>query len=336
METHAQLEEAFSELAEIVGFTGQLSAKLHGLVDEGEILGALTKHFARSKKYTATVLLLTEDRSSLRIARTSLARRDLRAGEQAAGVRADGYEISLTKSHIYRRVVEEETTVVVSVDQIMAELLPGPVAKLLTKVLGYENRQSVLTPLRRRGELIGVLATSAPRLPEYFVPTVENLAHHVSTALDLADQYADARQATEELRASEAQYRALFEQAAESIVLADADSGAIVEFNDRAHENLGYTREELARLNVLDCLDADSVNTVLNEGADTLETRCRVKGGDWVDVLVSSRQISIGGRAFVQMTWRDITARKEAREALRQSEARYRSLITNIPDVVWT
>ena len=39
----------------------------------------------------------------------------------------------------------------------------------------------------------------------------------------------------EDLRAREEKYRALFKQAGDSIVLADADTGEIVEFNDRAH-----------------------------------------------------------------------------------------------------
>ena len=336
MEDFKVLEQAFRDLVAIVTFTGELSARLHGLVDEGEILAAVTDHFGSSKKYTTTVLLLTEDGKSLRIGRTSLGRRETRAGEKAAGVRLDTFRIPLKKATYYRQVVKEGRTLTPTVAEIVGELFPRPIAGLLTKILGYQYSQSVLTPLRRHGEIIGLLATSAPSMPEYFIPSVENLAHHISTALDLADQYADGIRATNELRISEERYRALFEQAAESIVLADARSGSIVEFNDRAHENLGYTREEFSRLAVHDFQAPESAERILGEGVDAFETQFRGKGGDVIDVLVSSRPISIGGRDFVQIAWRDITSRKRDREALRRSEERYRSLVSNIPDVVWT
>ena len=50
------------------------------------------------------------------------------------------------------------------------------------------------------------------------------------------------------LRESEEKYRTIFEQAADSIVLIDADTGALVDFNDKTHENLGYSRKEFEKL----------------------------------------------------------------------------------------
>jgi PAS domain S-box-containing protein len=336
MEDRELLEEAFQDLVGMVTFVGELSTRLHGLASDNEILAAVSDHFAGSREYDASILLLTEDGSALRVARTSLGRREMRAAEKAAGVRLDTFEIALTKCAICREVVNKGATVTTTIDKIVAQLLPSPIAELVTKILDCQDRPVVLTPVRRHGEIIGVLSISARAVPEYLVPSVENLAHHISTALELAEQHSERRKAADELRASEARYRALFEQAADSILLADSRGGAIIDFNDRAHESLGCTREELAELTVYDFQDPPSADRVLGQAVDAFETRYRTKGGQLVDVLVSSRPISIAGRDFVQITWRDITSRKQAQEALRRSEERYRSLVSNIPDVVWT
>jgi PAS domain S-box-containing protein len=45
----------------------------------------------------------------------------------------------------------------------------------------------------------------------------------------------------------------------------------------------------------------------------------------------SSKGISIGGKNFVQSIWRDITDRKRAEEALRESQKRYKELWDDAP-----
>ncbi len=55
-----------------------------------------------------------------------------------------------------------------------------------------------------------------------------------------------------ELRDSEIKYRALFEQAGDMIIVLDTENGKIVDFNDKMHENLGYTREEFNNIRVTD------------------------------------------------------------------------------------
>ncbi len=137
----------------------------------------------------------------------------------------------------------------------------------------------------------------------------------------------------EALRESEELYRAVFEQAADSVMLIDAETGALVDFNDRAHETLGYTREEFKKLKIPDIEVIESaeevakrIEKIVNEGADAFETKHRRKGGEILDIEVRCRAISIAGRNFIQGMWRDITEHKRAEEAVRESEERFRTL----------
>jgi len=140
------------------------------------------------------------------------------------------------------------------------------------------------------------------------------------------------------LRESEEQYRAIFEQAADSIVLINAETGALVEFNDQAHESLGYTREEFQKLQIPDFEIIESAEQVtkhmekiIKKGADIFETKHRTKDGKMKDILVSCRAISIRDRTFIQGIWRDITAQKQAEKILREKEEFNRALFEYNP-----
>jgi PAS domain S-box-containing protein len=142
----------------------------------------------------------------------------------------------------------------------------------------------------------------------------------------------------EVLRESEERYRTIFELAADSIVLIDGETGKLVEFNKRAHENLGFTRKEFEKLKIQDfeiIEDTEEVakhiKTIIDAGADTFETKHRTKSGKIRDIQVSSRAISIRGKNFVQSIWRDITEHKGAEEASRESQKRYKRLWDDAP-----
>ncbi len=137
---------------------------------------------------------------------------------------------------------------------------------------------------------------------------------------------------------TEAYFRAVFQQAADSFVVIDRDTGEIVEFNDRAHEHLGYTREEFQGLNLTDIEAAEDTDEITPHIARTpsgphnvLETKHRTKTGEWRDMLISSRVLSVPGHNLAASIWRDITEQKQAERALRESEERYRRLSSLAP-----
>ena len=162
----------------------------------------------------------------------------------------------------------------------------------------------------------------------YFVAIFENIT--------------ERKQAEEALRESEGKYRAIFEQAADSIVLIDAETGELTEFNDRTHENLGYARGEFAKLKIPDFEVIESaeeiakhIEKITKEGSDTFETKHKTKEGEIRDILVNSRAISIHGKDFVMSIWRDITNRRQAEEALRMERDKLRNIFEAMDDGVY-
>jgi len=131
------------------------------------------------------------------------------------------------------------------------------------------------------------------------------------------------KQAADKLRESEEKYRALFEQAAASIVIVDADTGKVLEFNERAHRSLGYSREEFSKLSIADVEAAEShadiakhIEKIRSIGSDTFETRHRTKSGQIRNMLISSRFLPVADRNLLATIWHDITERKQAENEL--------------------
>jgi PAS domain S-box-containing protein len=121
---------------------------------------------------------------------------------------------------------------------------------------------------------------------------------------------------------AELRYRAIFEQSPYGILLID-NCGNITDFNETAHRELGYTREEFARLRIPD-IDpfqspeeiASSIREVLGKGSAEFEVRHRAKNGEIRDVHVMTRALNLSGNNVFQTIWHDITEQKRAAEEL--------------------
>jgi PAS domain S-box-containing protein len=149
------------------------------------------------------------------------------------------------------------------------------------------------------------------------------------------------RKRAEEMLADEAVRRyILVEQSRDGIVVLTED-GKVYEVNKRYAEMLGYTPEEALQLHVWDW-DAQWTREQLLEmlrqvdaAGDHFETRHRRKDGTVLDVEISTNGAVCGGQKLVFCVCRDITERKQAEEALRASEAKYRTLLENLPQRVF-
>ena len=116
----------------------------------------------------------------------------------------------------------------------------------------------------------------------------------------------------------------------------DSD-GMLIEANLAAEAAYGYGREELLALNIRDLrIDPPAEIRAQMRAAGNVgiqfETYHRRKDGSLFPVEVSSRGADIDGQKILLSVVRDISARRQAEESLRESEARLRFVLENSPD----
>ena len=136
------------------------------------------------------------------------------------------------------------------------------------------------------------------------------------------------KRSAEALNESEARYRALFEHAADAIVLIDLLTLRFLDCNDLACQRLGYIREEFVRLTVPDIEAVESPEEVVRHvasivacGGGVFETKLRGKDGAVLDVEVHAKPSHLRGKPVLIAIWHDITKRRRAEEALRSQAA---------------
>jgi PAS domain S-box-containing protein len=140
---------------------------------------------------------------------------------------------------------------------------------------------------------------------------------------------AEKSRAEEGLKEAEERYRALFEQAADHILVFDPETLKPVAFNQRVCDDMGYTQEEILSMTIADLDVKDSAEVIaqrtkkiIENGQQTIETLVRTKSGDIHTHWVNIKAINTGGRTLIQTIARDITDRKRMDEELRLSQVR--------------
>ena len=152
----------------------------------------------------------------------------------------------------------------------------------------------------------------------------------------IATDITERKRSDEALRVSEANYRAIFDAAEDSIFVHNIETGAIVDVNPKACATFGYTREEFRNIDAgalgtgeQPYTQRDAMELIRRAAAGEelrVEWHGKSKDGSlrWHEVFV--KRVTIGGQDRVLALARNITGRKLAEGKLRASEEQYHAM----------
>jgi len=170
----------------------------------------------------------------------------------------------------------------------------------------------------------------------------------ISFACQLADQIAitllnrDRKRAEDALYESEIKYRTLFDNSSDAILIHDL-TGKILDVNKVLCDRLGYSRDELLLMTPMDFdspqyaqLVSDRIHQLMKKKHQIFET-CNVrKDGTSIPTEINVRIIEYEGKQVCLCVGRDITERKKAEDALRESEEKHRILLEEASDPIFS
>jgi len=149
-------------------------------------------------------------------------------------------------------------------------------------------------------------------------PSYEELTQKID---QLSKEIEASKKREKSLEETESYYRAIFDFGPDGVVVLDPESTRIIDFNDQACRQLGYSREEFAHLHLSEIEEKETaevakahIQRILETGFDSFETFHRTKLGAIRYVHVLAKVIEVGGRQIYHCIWRDITERKLAEE----------------------
>jgi PAS domain S-box-containing protein len=198
---------------------------------------------------------------------------------------------------------------------------------------------AVSMPMLSGGNLVGVLNVNVTKSHRHMtlgqVKALSILVSIISPILENTWLNIQIRQAEEK-------YRSLLDNASDAIFLSDME-GNLQEANKKAEELLGYSREEISGIHISRIHPAevfgkikDIFNEIITKGSGYVnDVSVLRKNGTIIPVDITGSLVERDGTKVLQGIFRDITERKRAEGALKESENKYRLLADNVNDVIF-
>jgi PAS domain S-box-containing protein len=171
---------------------------------------------------------------------------------------------------------------------------------------------------------------------QIFLNAAKQIEHISGVVFDITD----SKQLEEALAQEAIRRRVLVEQSRDGIVIID-QNGKVYEANQRFAEMLGYSADEMRQLHAWDWdgkfsrVQIMEMLRLIGADGDHFETIHRRKDGTVFDVEISTNGAVLAGQKLVFCVCRDISPRKAAERALRESETRLNLALAAAQMGVW-
>jgi PAS domain S-box-containing protein len=238
-----------------------------------------------------------------------------------------GYEAENIIGHALRDLLSSESISIVmkhyQEDLAISDTAPSELPQTRTLELELKHKNGHYFPVEAK---ISILRDAAGKLSGF---------------LGITRDISERKKTEEALKASEENYRTIFNSANDAIFIHDWETGRVIDVNDTTCKMFGFTREEMHQQTILETTAADQIESLrLNDPAvfkDLWEQIAReghlfewhakdkYNRAFWVEVHL--KPITLGGKKRVMANVRDISERKQAIEAIQKGEQRLRLFI---------
>lgn len=163
----------------------------------------------------------------------------------------------------------------------------------------------------------------------------------IKRILVVAENITERKQAENALLKSETQYRTLFENAGDGIIIID-EKGRTTAVNRSFADMHGYELDEMNKTNVRELgtpetnkLIPERIKRVLNGELLLFTIEHYHKKGHLITLEINACLIDVDGKKNIVAFHRDVTERVQAEIELRQSEERFKNLFNSLGDAVY-
>ena len=212
-------------------------------------------------------------------------------------------------------------------------ICPAEKGKCPISDLGQTVDKSERVLLRANGERIPILKTVT-------LVTWRGHKYLIESFVDITER----KRMEEALGESEEKYRTQFEEALDAILVADAETGIIIDCNRAASELVGREKSELVGthqriLHPPEVIEGEFSRTykqhLKEKEGQVLEDRVITKNGEIKDVAIKANVFELRGKKLIQGVFRDITERKKLEDELAHERDLFRALMDNVPDPIY-
>ena len=204
---------------------------------------------------------------------------------------------------------------------------PVKTTSLLKKAMRHGQEHAERSFKKKNGDIFWVEITAAPLV------SLGDYGYYVANWVDITER----KRVEEALQEREENFRALAEDSTDGISISnyEGELGKRVYCNQGLTKLTGYSVEEILNLPLMELVHPDDRarateirrKRVRRDSAPKrYETTLITREGDAVPVEVTISETAWQGQPAIMVVYRDITERKKAEEALRESEEKYRSI----------